>query len=377
MPSVSVIIPTYNRAGYLGECLESVLAQTRPACEVIVVDDGSVDDTAAVVRQFGKVVNYLRKNNGGKSSALNLAIPRAIGDLIWIFDDDDVALPEAINLRHELLCRRPELGWVFSAHYLGHGGPGGRIIKDRSCRIEIDPEAALYSRLLESCFFTLQSALIRRECLLQAGPFDEAMLRSQDYDMQVRLGRRFPFYGIVEETFIIRRHSGQRGPSAERHSSESREQIWLKYDRLIGQRIRETVELCDYLPPDAHSQDGRFSERSALLARASVMASKGLIEEMTADVVDAVKRSNDGLSEFETRKCASSIHHPYFWKAVLADPSIFWDGVRRLGSSRTGRQILRIYAAAMIRHAKSYGDPMPDRVQRISTALRLLAIGFL
>src|SRR3954471_14240389 len=96
---VSIVIPTYNRARYLRECLESVLSQTVPPLEVIVIDDGSEDETCSTVAAFGAPVRYVWKENGGKPRALNFAIPQVQGEFVWMFDDDDVALPHAIETR--------------------------------------------------------------------------------------------------------------------------------------------------------------------------------------------------------------------------------------------------------------------------------------
>ena len=92
-PTVSIIVPTFNRARYLPECLDSLLAQTFPATEIIDVNDSSTDDTARVIRPYLDRITYVEKENGGKSTALNLVLPGIQSDYLWIFDDDDVALP--------------------------------------------------------------------------------------------------------------------------------------------------------------------------------------------------------------------------------------------------------------------------------------------
>src|SRR5690606_24595967 len=90
---VSIIIPTYNRANYLKESLDSVIAQTYPNKEIIVINDGSTDETTEILQEYKHSIKYFNKENGGKSSAINLGLKKATGDYIWIFDDDDIALP--------------------------------------------------------------------------------------------------------------------------------------------------------------------------------------------------------------------------------------------------------------------------------------------
>ncbi len=102
-PTVAIIVPTFNRARYLPECLDSLLAQTFPATQIVVVNDGSTDDTAQVVRPYLNRIAYVEKENGGKSTALNLVMRGIQSDYVWIFDDDDVALPDALEIHVAVL----------------------------------------------------------------------------------------------------------------------------------------------------------------------------------------------------------------------------------------------------------------------------------
>ena len=235
---VSVLIPTFNRARYIGECIDSVLGQTLPPHQVIVIDDGSNDGTSAVLQLYGARITVLRKSNGGKSSALNLGMKHVTGDFVWIFDDDDVALPNSIELRLETLRGRPELGFIFSAHYYGRNAADGNIQRGARYNMRARPEPDIFGELMSGFFFTLNSLLARTECYRAVGDFDETLLRSQDYDMMIRLARRFACAGLNEPTYILRRHTGERGPGQLRHSGLSRESIWVKYDQQIGRRIR-------------------------------------------------------------------------------------------------------------------------------------------
>jgi glycosyltransferase involved in cell wall biosynthesis len=122
--TVSVIVPTFNRAHCIGECLESLLVQTVPPLEIVVIDDGSEDGTADVLARYGDRIRYVRKENGGKPRAVNLGLSLAQGALIWIFDDDDVALPDAIERRLEVLEAKPGIGFVYGQHFIGTNGPG-------------------------------------------------------------------------------------------------------------------------------------------------------------------------------------------------------------------------------------------------------------
>ena len=110
---VTALVPTFNRSNFLKEALLSLLKQTMLPDEIIVIDDGSSDDTAQVVASFGSQVRYIHKANGGKSSALNVGLQQASGDFIYILDDDDIAATDAIERMAEVLQKNPEYGFVY------------------------------------------------------------------------------------------------------------------------------------------------------------------------------------------------------------------------------------------------------------------------
>jgi len=123
MKSVSIIIPTYNRAIFIGEAVESVLCQDIKDCrlEVIVVDDGSTDDTGKVVSRYGKKINYIRQPNGGAGRARNRGIEAAQGEWISFLDSDDRWLPDKLSLQFKVLERFPEINAVHSNFYTFEG----------------------------------------------------------------------------------------------------------------------------------------------------------------------------------------------------------------------------------------------------------------
>ena len=127
MSDVSVIIPTFNRARMLEECVASLLQQTRPPFEILIVDDGSTDDTAEVAQRMPALVRYLNKRNAGKPAALNFAIPHARGSWIWFFDDDDVALPRSIEARLHAAEQTPGAQIVISRFLWGTNDSAGRL----------------------------------------------------------------------------------------------------------------------------------------------------------------------------------------------------------------------------------------------------------
>ncbi|MBA2352087.1 MAG: glycosyltransferase family 2 protein, partial [Burkholderiales bacterium] len=269
---VSVVVPTFNRGHYIEECLDSLLGQTLRAEEIIVVDDGSQDDTAERLKRYRQEIRYMRKENGGKPSALNLAMNHVRGRYVWIFDDDDVALPDAIERRIAVMDRRPELGFVYSGHYLGQDDEGGKIKREKLYRLPEVPEAEIFLSLMKGCYFTLPSMLVRTSAYRNAGPFDETLVSSEDYDMMLRLAHRFQGTALAAPTFIVRQHAGQRGPPNQRYSERERQTVFRHFDQIVGRKIRMTVPLGDYLSPRRADVGPPQIEREALLSRMVVMA---------------------------------------------------------------------------------------------------------
>ena len=109
----SVVITAWNRAGTLGETLESALAQTRAPCEILVVDDGSTDGTARIAESFGAPVRLLRREHGGMAAALNTGVAAAGGDVVAFLDSDDLWLPEKLELQLAALESDPGLDIVY------------------------------------------------------------------------------------------------------------------------------------------------------------------------------------------------------------------------------------------------------------------------
>ena len=184
---ISVVIPAYNAAHFLPRCLESVYAQTLQPDEVIVVDDGSTDNTAAVATELGaKVVS---RPNGGLSAARNTGIQNASSEWIALLDADDMWAPE--KLERQATRVHPETVLVYT---------GIRIFDDNGIRDEI-PAADAVSALKVLRYrnpITPSTALVRRTAVMQDGGFREDLRACEDWEMWVRLQRLGQFEGIPD-----------------------------------------------------------------------------------------------------------------------------------------------------------------------------------
>lgn len=380
--SVSVLIPTYNRSQMLAECLQSVLQQSRPPSQVIVIDDGSTDDTAERVSKFGSSVTYVRQQNAGKPRALNRALPLVVGDLVWIFDDDDVALPTSIERRLRALEENPEAGMVVSNHVWGESGPEARITTTGSHSWPRVSAADFLLRLMHGCFTTLQGALVRTTCYREVGPFREELVTSEDYEMLVRVARQYPTVLLDEPTFIFRRHSGTRGPAGLRYAAQDRQKVFARFDRVLGQRIREDVPLGDFLAPPVRTELSPGQERMALVARMSVMASKGLYSEMLDDALAYAGLVDQGagggvITSEERDLIIGAAQEPYFVLGLLEERNNFVTAASRLRSSRTGREMLRWFARGLFGVARWPSSGVLERRTALTVATLLIVESFI
>ena len=204
MPTVSVIIPTYNRARYIGDSIRSVLLQTYADIEIIVVDDGSIDDTAKVIEAISDPrLFYLRQKNCGRSKARNHALSVARGKYITFLDSDDLYLPNKIELQVDYLIRHPGTGMVYTSAY---------CVDDVGELLPHKYEATVSGLIYEQIAFfmpvtiTLPTVMTYREVLEYVGGFDEQMHRFEDTDMWRRISKSYRIDAMQVYTCKLRTH---------------------------------------------------------------------------------------------------------------------------------------------------------------------------
>jgi glycosyltransferase involved in cell wall biosynthesis len=202
---ISVVIPAYRASRTIARALDSIFAQTRPANEILVVDDGSPDDLATAVRPYGDRVTLLRKPNGGAASARNLGIDTARGQFIAFLDADDYWAAEKLERQMEVFRRHPEVGLVSSRWFTQE--------PDSSSK-ELAPEAAYpHDRILTprgaeafrcaTCIWT--STIIVRRDILGEHRFTSGLEPAEDRDLWVRLVASAPMYTLSQPlaTYVL------------------------------------------------------------------------------------------------------------------------------------------------------------------------------
>ena len=296
VPSVTALIPTFNRAQFLGASLDSVLRQTLPPAQVVVINDGSTDNTREIVGPYMSRIEYLEKPNGGKSSALNLGLSRVTGDYVWILDDDDVAFPDLLERHLRILEANRDVGFTYSGHLVVTSGPDGTNFEVvGECRMPEFPEDELLIRHMEGAIkMLLQGAVVRTSCYREVGLFDTEMIRSQDHEMFGRLLRSFHCARVSGPTFYLRQHSGLRGAAEGLFPVRQNDARWRQYHQIIYKRIRHELPLREYLPRSwGRDGMGRAEERRAYLQRMAIMAANGFFEEMLEDLKSALADGSD------------------------------------------------------------------------------------
>ena len=196
-----MVIPAHNAGEHLGQALESVLAQTLPADEILVVDDGSTDNTAEVARSYGSAVTYLYQDQRGAGAARNRGIEAATGDWVAFLDADDEWLPEKLAVQCEHLARHEELVWTCGNFYLAPASGPHRLARSQElvqslgvdCEV-FDDYLAVFGRGLYAWTSTV---LVRRAVLKEVGLFAEDMPRGQDTDLWFRIAYRHPCIGYL------------------------------------------------------------------------------------------------------------------------------------------------------------------------------------
>jgi glycosyltransferase involved in cell wall biosynthesis len=214
-PGVSIVIPACNAGQFIAEAIDSVLAQTFTDFEVIVVDDGSTDDTREVVARFtDHRLRYVYQDHAGVSAARNAGIRQAQGRYIAFLDADDWWLPHKLALQVQILDACSEVGLVYCGAYRVRNG---RVISKFRARYRGDVFKPLLVRGNEKVMAGSASAvIIRKECFEQVGGFDEECFAAEDWEMWLRLAARYEFDCVPDCLVAVRFHEENTSAKAER-----------------------------------------------------------------------------------------------------------------------------------------------------------------
>ena len=278
MPSVSVVVPTFNREHLINRALQSVVSQTHASLDLIVVDDGSTDNTCERVRTDYPHATLLSQLNQGVSAARNLGISVAQGDWIAFLDSDDSWCESKIEQQLQALAKEPRSRICHTDEiWIRNGVRVNPMNKHRKYSGDI------FRYCLPLCIVSPSSVLLRTKVLSEVGGFDESMPVCEDYDLWLRIAKRYPFH-FIEEKLIVKR-GGHEDQLSRKYWGMDRWRVYaleklLKENRLDEEQrdlvVTMLIEKCEILI-NGFGKRGKNSEKEYyrnLVARYS-----GLVEE--------------------------------------------------------------------------------------------------
>ncbi|MDB2562852.1 glycosyltransferase family 2 protein [Sulfurimonas sp.] len=230
--NISVVIPTYNRYEFLKRALESVYAQTYTVSEVIVIDDGSTDETSQIQKEFPQI-NYIYQKNSGVSSARNLGIKNAMYEWIAFLDSDDTWHRDKLQLQVELHQKRPDLlisytdeSWIRDA----------KEVKIPKKFRKYDGD--IFSECLSHCIIAPSATLLHISLITKVGSFDERLEVCEDYDLWLRIALEHEI-GLVDKS-LITKYAGHEDQLSFKHWGMDRFRV-QSLEKLIESSKKEIV----------------------------------------------------------------------------------------------------------------------------------------
>ncbi len=241
MTTVTVIIPTFNRAKKVTRAISSVIGQTFADLEIIVVDDGSQDNTEHAVARFGESLNYItHTSNLGVSAARNTGIKKSASPLIAFLDSDDYWLPEKLAVQVEFFNNNPETvacqteeSWIRN----------GRRVNPKKKHMK--PSGDIFEPSLKLCLVSPSAVMLKRTLLEEVGLFDETLPACEDYDLWLRIACRYPIH-LIKDPLVVK-EGGHPDQLSARHRGMDRFRIkalvkLIKSGNLNKKQLEATVE---------------------------------------------------------------------------------------------------------------------------------------
>ncbi len=248
-PLVSVIIPAYNRAGMLRQAVDSVLEQDYRPTEVLVIDDGSVDETPVVLSAYEDRIRCFRQENAGVSAARNTGIRASRGEFIAFLDSDDYWLPGKLTAQvdwflghpESMICQTEEI-WIRN----------GRRVNPRQKHRKRAGDIFIES--LSLCLVSPSAVMLRRRLLDETGLFDPELPACEDYDLWLRVSSRYRV-GLIEKPLLVRRggHPGQLSAAP-------------GLDRYRIHAIRKILDTGNLSPPQREAAVSTLEKKCAIYA---------------------------------------------------------------------------------------------------------------
>lgn len=243
-PLVSVIIPTYNTATYLAQAIDSALSQSLKDMEIIVVDDGSIDETVNILRPYKKIIRYFYQPNSGRSAARNTGIFQAQGKYIAFLDADDLWLPDRLAQQIPILEENPDTLLVYSQAKVIDSQGNNRLIRDNPSIIggSLNDSSQAVKQLISGNFIPILTVTLRKSILEQTGLFDDKLSYAEDWDLWLRIAELGKI-SFVPGCFACYRVESVDRPASFWASTDSINQQIYVLNKFFGHRGSESNEI--------------------------------------------------------------------------------------------------------------------------------------
>ncbi len=258
MTTISIIIPTYNRADFLKEAIDSVLAQNYQDFELLIVDDGSIDHTRELISRYGERVRYLYQENQGVSSARNRGIRSSSGQYVAFLDSDDLWLPEKLEQQLAVMRQQPELRLCHTEEIWIRRG-----VRVNQKKKHQKHGGYIFPYCLPLCVISPSSVLLRRNVFDDVGYFDEVLPACEDYDLWLRITQHYPVHFI--ETPLLMKRGG--------HEDQLSRKYW-GIDRFRIQALEKLLQAKTLTPEQAEQTLQELQRKCDIIAKGCLKRQK-------------------------------------------------------------------------------------------------------
>jgi glycosyltransferase involved in cell wall biosynthesis len=214
-PKISIITPSFNQGDFIGHTIDSVLNQSYPDLEYIVVDGGSTDCTLEVLNRYSGRISWISEKDGGQSNAINKGLRLANGEVIAYLNSDDIYLPDSLSAVGEFFASHPEAAWLTGKCRL-IDQHGSEIRKAIMLYKNFWLQLSSYRVLLTLDYISQPATFWRRRVINEIGYFDENLKYAMDYDYSLRVGRKYKLWVLNKYLAAFRIHSSSKTGSSAR-----------------------------------------------------------------------------------------------------------------------------------------------------------------
>lgn len=260
-PEISVIVPTYDRKAVLPRALDSILSQQGVVFEILVIDDGSTDDTLSLIKNSYPQVTYLSQSHQGPSAARNFGIRQSRGKWLAFLDSDDEWKPGKLRAQLSWLAQHPDYPIMQTEEIWIRNGKRVNPMKKHQ-----KYGGMIFEKCLPLCIISPSAVIIHRELLGEVGLFDESLPACEDYDLWLRIAAKHPI-GLLEKSYVIK-YGG--------HSDQTSRQ-YPAMDRFRIQSLRKILSAGILSPEQSKAAEAMLEEKLKIYTEGAAKRGKEIL----------------------------------------------------------------------------------------------------